>query len=70
MIRDLTTFKSDRVLVEPWQAGFPSVILTASSELWNCGRHHGPRRDGCRHMEQIVPVIDDQGGVDRRANVV
>lgn len=33
-------------------------------------RHHGPRRDRRREMEQIVPMFEDQGGVDRRPDVV
>lgn len=33
-------------------------------------RDHGPRRDRRREMEQIVPMIDDQIGIDRRPDVV
>jgi len=32
-------------------------------------RHHGPRRDRRREMEQIVPMVENQGGVDRRPDM-
>ena len=45
--------------------------------LWRCGQfledgrwHHGPRRDRRRKMEQIVPMVEDQIGIDRRPDVV
>lgn len=33
-------------------------------------RYHGPRRDRRREMEQIVPMVEHQGGVDRRPDMV
>lgn len=33
-------------------------------------RHHGPRRDRRGQVEQIVPTIEDQSGIDRRPDLV
>lgn len=45
--------------------------------LWSYGqfledgrRHHGPRRDRRRKMEQVVPMVEDQIGIDRHPDVV
>lgn len=47
-----------------------ALLRRCGQFLEDCRRHHGPRRDRRCEMEQIIPMIEDQTGIDRRPDVV